>query len=457
MPNTIYSSLLHIVLLFTLISCQTEKGNEEPFQILECLDVDSVTSDFPVSFSFIQTGRQQIIAYYNKTRNLTVASHLLSEKNWQYKVLPTRVGWDSHNSITMTLDRDSCIHISGNMHNDSMTYFISQKPLDVASLKKVFPLVDARDELSSTYPGFTKLSSGELVFSYRKGGSGNGITISNIYDEKSKSFKRLTDKPLFDGLNRMSAYASGPRRGPDGLFHVIWLWRNTPACETNHHLSYARSRDLVHWENAFGERFDLPITPESRAYDVDPTPPGGGMINGAFCLFFDAENKPLIAYMKYDENGNNQLYLAQKNQEKWQCTQLTHWHYRWEFSGPGSISFEIRILGANVKENKLATLAYLHKEEGEGVLTIDLETRAVIKDEKVSATKKQAAYPAELMQVEHKMEGMNVHWMKKLNPDNDAEFYALRWETLGKRRFYEAPEVPVKPAAMKMYKIKRVH
>ncbi len=40
----------------------------------------------------------------------------------------------------------------------------------------------------------------------------------------------------------------GPVRGPDGLFHVVWVWRDTPDRATNHHLSYARSRDLQRWE-----------------------------------------------------------------------------------------------------------------------------------------------------------------------------------------------------------------
>ena len=300
------------LLIFVLFACNTDVKNEErkfPV-ILECLEIDSVTSDFPVGFSFIDSPEWQFVAYYNKTRNLTVASREKSGLKWKYKILPTRVGWDSHNRIAMALDRDSCLHITGNMHNDSMTYFISEKPLDVSTLRNVFPLVDVRDECSSTYPSFMKRKNNELVFSFRKGGSGNGININYLYNEKTKSFRRLTNEPLFDGLGEMSAYASGPRKGPDGNFHVIWLWRNTPHCETNHQLSYARSEDLVHWETVAGDTVALPITPYKKEVTIDPTPPGGGMINGAFRLFFDDLNQPLVVYMKYDLNGNNQLDLA---------------------------------------------------------------------------------------------------------------------------------------------------
>lgn len=421
-------------------------------QVIDSLFVDSVTSDFPVSFSFINTPSHQVVAYYNKTRNLTLASREITQKKWDYKTLPTQVGWDSHNRITMTLDRDSCIHVTGNMHNDSMTYFVSQKPLDVLSLKKIFPMVNTADELSSTYPGFIKLGDGSLVFSYRKGGSGNGITISNVYDEKTKAFSRLTDQPLFDGQNKMSAYASGPRMGPDGWFHVVWLWRNTPHSETNHHLSYARSKDLVNWECADGNAIALPITPEKEAFTVDPTGPGGGMINGAFRLFFDTQKKPIIAYMKYDNNGNNQLYLARYNTTQWQINQITDWDYRWEFKGPGSITFEIRINGASIDKH-IASIAYSHKHLGNGRINVDLTTLTALSDEKVEAGPKQSSYPEELLKYQSGMSGAQIHWIKKTNPLNTDEYYALRWETLGKRRFYKAPEKPIKATPLMLYTI----
>jgi alpha-L-rhamnosidase len=62
----------------------------------------------------------------------------------------------------------------------------------------------------------------------------------------------LFDGPLLDGEGERSAYSSGPQRGPDGRFHLLWMWRETPDAMTNHTLSYARSRDLIHWETSSG-------------------------------------------------------------------------------------------------------------------------------------------------------------------------------------------------------------
>ena len=84
-----------------------------------------------------------------------------------------------------------------------MTYFKTELPLDISTFEKLFPLVSARDEKRCTYPSFLKTPNGQVVFSYRLGGSGNGITITSTYDEKTKTFKRLSDQPLFDGLNQM--------------------------------------------------------------------------------------------------------------------------------------------------------------------------------------------------------------------------------------------------------------
>ncbi|WP_020529051.1 BNR repeat-containing protein [Flexithrix dorotheae] len=446
---------LFFILVFSNILFAQVSEKKFNYKAKEIVDIDSVPADFPVSFSFISDGDWQIVAYYNKDRSLTVATRKLSEDKWKRKSLPTKVGWDSHNRIVMALDRDNCIHVAANMHNDSMTYFITKKPYDISSFAKIFPLVSVSDELKSTYPTFIKTAENQLVFTYRKGGSGNGITITNIYQESTKSFKRLTNNPLFDGLNQMSAYASGPRLDPDGNFHVAWLWRNTPHCETNHHLSYARSKDLINWETVAGETFELPITPNSKQFTVDPAPPGGGLINGAYRLFFDKNGNPLIVYMKYDEEGNNQLFIAKTENGKWITKQITHWDYRWAFSGPGSITFEIRLKKAEIDHNNRIKVEYWHINRGNGEILVNQDPFNVVEDKKVNEVQK-AEYPEELLMPQRSEPGMTVHWLKpSLKDKNDDLFYVLRWETEGKKRFYKQPETVVPPSVLRLYTFSR--
>lgn len=421
-----------------------------PIRILEAIEVDSVVADFPVGFQFLTAGKWQFVGYYNKDRALTVAARKIPEKAWKYKVLPTRVGWDSHNRISMALDQDSCLHLSGNMHNDTLLYFKTDQPLDIATFKKVFPLVSTPDELRCTYPKFTKNGEGSLIFSYRKGGSGNGITISSIYDETSKNFKRLTDQPLFDGLNQMSAYAKGPVLGPDQYFHLIWFWRDTPGCETNHDLSYARSPDLVRWETADGQSIALPITPEKHQFTVDPVPPGGGAINGGAILFFDSVGQPLIAYMKYGPEGNSQIFLAAHSTGQWISKQISDWDYRWDFSGPGSITFEIRLQDGYINPEGKITIPYYHLKKGNGELIVDEKSLNLLED-RALATETQD-YPADLRLSTSGIDSAGVHWLKA-STQIPGEYYVLRWETMGKRRFYKAREKPVKPSVMKLYRL----
>lgn len=445
--------------LFLLGSCGSSpgqgSGDQDPVQILECVKVDSVPADFPVSFVAVSREGSQYLAYYNKNRYLTVAARVLNDDHFQYRVLPTRVGWDSHNSITMTLDRKGCIHLSGNMHNDTLLYYKSANPGDIGSLERVFPMIREEDELRCTYPSFIKDADGKLYFSYRTGGSGNGVTIINRYKEEEKSFKRLSQDPLFNGLGEMSAYKSGPRLGPDAYFHVAWLWRDTPACETNHDLSYARSKDLLHWQAPGEEGIRVPITPRDHRFTVDPVPPGGGVINGNFQLLFDREAQPLIAYLKYDEAGNNQVYLASLNAGKWVSTQISVWDYRWEFSGPGSIEFEIRIGKAKLDAKGDILISYEHIKEGPGELQVNGKTLELIQDREVDP-REDPTYPQALAEPLRVGEAMQVRWQgigrATENPDS---YYVLRWETQGKRRYYKAPEIPVKPSVLMLYQFQK--
>lgn len=51
-----------------------------------------------------------------------------------------------------------------------------------------------------------------------------------------------------------------------------------------------RGNDLINWQNMAGKRYDLRITPSKNMFTVDPVPPNGGAINGAYKLFFNNEN-----------------------------------------------------------------------------------------------------------------------------------------------------------------------
>ena len=230
--------------------------------LIKTVAVAPVWAGHPVGFDLLTHGDGQFIAFYDAERKMTVGQRGLDEDAFQFVRLEgvwleargrlsTELGWDSHNSVTMAVDRDDHLHLCGNMHVDPLIYFRTAEPLDITTFERVDYMV-GKNEDHCTYPVFMQGQQGELVFYFRDGRSGNGVNYYNRYDEAARSWSRLVDAPILDGMDAMNAYARKPELGPDGFFHMVWMWRDTPDCATNHDISYARSRDLVHWEAGDG-------------------------------------------------------------------------------------------------------------------------------------------------------------------------------------------------------------
>lgn len=352
-----------VLVWLSLASCFAKKS---PNQIV----VDNVLSDFPVGFCLLTQGNLQFVAYYDPDHVMTVAKRTLDSSQWQYQKLPSVVGADSHNNIVMAIDDEGYIHLSGNMHVSKLTYFRTSRPLDITSFKEIDKMTGEKED-SVTYPAFMRGNDGSLIFHYRYGHSGQGIELYNIYDLKTQSWHRLLNTPLTDGEGLMNAYMKGPTYERDGYFHLVWVWRDSYLCETNHTLSYARSKDLVHWEDAFGRPAILPITLNNHNLWVDPVPTNGGILNGQTFLGLDSQNRPIISYFKFDENGFTQIYLARPNNGLWIIRPITTWNYRWWFDGGGSINNELRISPPREVSKGIIRVDFDHIEYGKGYVLVD--------------------------------------------------------------------------------------
>ena len=430
-------------------------GSAYKWKVTEVLEVAKVWSGHPVGFCLLTTGQRQYVAYYDADRRMTVAARDLSSTKWEYQVLPSRVGWDSHNGIVMAVDDTGRLHLAGNMHASPLTYFRTAKPHDISTFERIPHMVPGRPEGRVTYPHFLKGTKGELIFSYRDGSSGNGRRFFNVYDVETQEWKPLFEKPLLDGMSRMNAYPIGPLRGPDGWFHIVWMWRDTPDCRTNHDISYARSRDLVHWETADGKPLELPITPENREVIVDPVPPFRGLINMGFGLGFDREHRPIVHYHKYDADGNSQIFDARWEGGKWKIYQISDWNVRWEFGGGGSVPCLVRAGPVRVGSDGLLWQSYSHFKFGRGIWKLDPQTlRRVgeVKDEQLPR-----AVPPEWEKPELGFPGIEVRWCGDSGDDGDPNVrYMLRWETLppNRDRPREGPLPP--PSTLRVIKLEKV-
>jgi hypothetical protein len=84
-----------------------------PWKIIERSDIAPVWSGHPVGFALLTTEDLQYVGFYDADRNMVIASRQPGETSWKFQVLPTKIGWDSHNYITMTLDEVGQLHVAG--------------------------------------------------------------------------------------------------------------------------------------------------------------------------------------------------------------------------------------------------------------------------------------------------------------------------------------------------------
>ena len=438
--------------IFALSALCAAAAHGQRLELAERIEVAPAWSGCPVGFSLLTHTNRQFMAFYSAERVMTLAQRDLSTNAWTFAELPSKLGWDSHNDVVLAVDADGFLHVSGNMHCSSLVYFRSAQPLDIRKMEPIHFMTGNREKCA-TYPQFIKGAGGDFLFAYRDGHSGNGTTLWNRYDRAAKTWTRLTDQPLFDGQGKMNAYPNGPVLGKDGFYHMTWVWRDTPACETCHTISYIRSRDMVNWENAAGTPLTLPIRLGADVV-VDPVPIKGGLINPCQGIGFDTQGRVIVTYTKYDADGNTQLMNARLENGAWRVIQTSDWNYRWNFSGGGTIIGEISVGPVETQGGALAQ-SYSHAKLGGGRWSLD---EATLKPTGKTASRVQ--FPKETGRNEHDMPGMAVRrasdWAA--NPETglspDGFVYRACWESLPANRDKPQPGGIPPPSRLRVYKMR---
>ena len=106
-----------------------------------------------------------------------------------------------------------------------LVYFRTTRPYDITSFQQIPGMVGHNEEHRCTYPRFIRGATGELLFTYRDGRSGNGDQYFNLWNPRTATWNRLIESPLFAGGGQMNAYFTGPEQDKAGVFHVCWVWR----------------------------------------------------------------------------------------------------------------------------------------------------------------------------------------------------------------------------------------
>lgn len=305
--------------------CQATSANSVT---VDSRAVDLAWSSTRVNLDLLTQGQDQLVAYYNATRNMVVAHRRTTTRQnfygtpWSFKQLDTMLGWDNHNSVVVGVSPDRHFHVTGNMHANQLVYYKTERAGDIRTLKRVDVMVDPDLESRVTYPNFFHADDGTLLLRFRYGGSGNGNEVYYRYDPETSQWAKAIENGFTDGEGLQNAYISSPVRGPDGKFHIAWVWRTDPGSTMNTMVSYARTRDYINWEDAYGSPLTLPIRLGNTPVAA-PVPLDNGMINGHQKVGFDPEGRPLVTYVQYDENKIAQAYIARFEGQSWEQYQLT--------------------------------------------------------------------------------------------------------------------------------------
>lgn len=312
--------------------------------------------------SVVTQGRDQYVAYYDSVGYVTLAKRRLPAGPWQVQRTEYKGNVkDAHNVISLMADGAGYLHLSFDHHNNPLHYCRSTAP-GALTMSAMQPMTGDREQKVS-YPEFYRYPSGDLLFLYRDGGSGNGNLVLNRYDVKTQKWTRL-HSVLIDGEGKRNAYWQACLDAR-GTIHISWVWRESPNVASNHDMAYARSTDGGKtWQKSTGESYQLPIT-EATAEYAARIPQNSELINQT-AITTDAAGTPYIA--SYWRPAGTQvpqyqlIYLAGK---EWKTAQVSQRTTPFSLSGVGTKKIPISRPQLLVASQKGKTAAYLLYRDAE--------------------------------------------------------------------------------------------
>jgi len=279
-------------------------------------------------------GDTQYIAFYSEDAHVVLAKRKLGTTKWQiHKTRYKGNTKDAHNGISIAVDGSGILHVSWDHHCDPLNYCQGVAPGSLKLTDKM-PMT-GQNEKRVTYPEFYNLEDGSLLFLYRDGGSGNGDTMLNRYDIKTRKWS-VIQHPLIDGQGERNAYTNQIAIDKHGNWHISWCWRETGDVATNHDICYAKSTDKGDiWEKSTGEKYTLPITADNAEY-VCRIPQNSELINQT-SMTVDSNGWPLIAaYWRPQGTEVPQYHLIYYDGEKWNTAQISQRKTPFTLSGGGT-------------------------------------------------------------------------------------------------------------------------
>lgn len=326
-------SLTVIFLVLIICAAQISAQKVELLPVAKGFAKNSINTVIFRQNSVTSWKNTQFISFYDETSHVMVGKRQLNSKIWQIVQTPfTANTSDAHNAISLAVDGQGFLHISWGMHNAKLKYARSKSPESLDFSDEMAMIGDEENRV--TYPQFFNLPSGNLLFFYRDGSSGNGNLVLNEFDVKQKKWRRIQNN-LIDGEGVRNAY---PQMSVDakGTIHVSWVWRETPDVATNHDLCYARSTDGGKtWKKSNGEEYSLPIN--SKTAELAWKIPNKSELINQTSMTANKDGKPFIAtYWRDVDSQIPQFRIVYFDGAKWNAKQISDRKTAFSLSGSGT-------------------------------------------------------------------------------------------------------------------------
>ena len=286
----------------------------------------------------------QYITYYSDDGDVMIGKRTLGEP--EFAVINTGIKGgptNAHNNISIMVDGLSYIHLTVNFHNGQLNYYRGDAPGSLNLVRRLM-IGDSHGSVSDqenqvTYTEFYRLPSGDLLFVYRNGTSGNGDLVLNRYDASAQKWTRVHTQLVW-GANLVSPYWQ-MYLDTKGTLHLSWVFRRTGDAGTNSNMYYAYSADQGEtWQRkSDGQVFEMPITPHN-AEIVWPISEQSNLINTT-SMTADQEGNPYIATYWSNAGENVNYRVIYHDGKKWNVRQVSNRKTTFSLSGSGTLMIPV--------------------------------------------------------------------------------------------------------------------
>lgn len=266
-----------------------------------------------------------------------VTSDIISEYNLN----------DAHNSISLGIDRDGCVHLSYDHHETKLKYRKTINSEDISKWTEELPMT-GKNEDKVTYPTYILPNNNSpLLMLYREGHWKSGRAYIKAYNEKESSWNDY-DTPILSGSEQKpwssNAYWNHPVNDNDGILHLSYVWRTDYYSDeklvNNINIGYACSYDSgKNWYTSLGHPYILPIT-QTNSEVIWPISPNSNLINQTG-MALDSKNRPHIVFYANDEDKIPQYQHIWFDGKTWQHSFASNRQESFSLSGGGTLQIPI--------------------------------------------------------------------------------------------------------------------